>query len=67
MQDVSVVDHQEPLTADKIKAQVALIQDVMKSVMKDGEHYGVIPGCGKKPSLLKPGACLLYTSPSPRD
>ena len=56
MQDVSVVDHQEPLTADKIKAQVALIQDVMKSVMKDGEHYGVIPGCGKKPSLLKPGA-----------
>ena len=36
-------------------AQVHLIQDVMGKVMKDGEHYGVIPGTNK-PSLLKPGA-----------
>lgn len=36
--------------------QVALIQQVMRETMKDGEHYGLIPGCGKKPSLLKPGA-----------
>jgi len=46
----------KPLTAKDIKGQVDLIQDVMKSVMRDKEHYGVIPGCGDKPALLKPGA-----------
>ncbi len=41
---------------DEIKSQVNLIQQVMKEVMKEGEHYGIIPGCGDKPALLKPGA-----------
>ncbi len=51
-----------PLSAPQIQAQVNLIQEVMKSVMKDGEHYGKIPGCGDKPSLLKPGAeKLMFT------
>jgi hypothetical protein len=35
--------------------QVRKIQEVMVAVMKDGEHYGTIPGTKKK-SLLKPGA-----------
>ncbi len=39
-----------------IREQVNLIQRVMRDVMKDGEHFGVIPGCGDKPALLKPGA-----------
>jgi len=39
-----------------IVGQVQKIQAVMQAVMKDGEHYGKIPGCGDKPSLLKPGA-----------
>lgn len=39
-----------------IKAQVNLIQHVMREVMAEGEHYGTIPGCGEKKSLLKPGA-----------
>lgn len=42
--------------------QVKLIQDVMTEVMKDGEHYGVIPGT-VKPTLLKPGAeklCMVF-------
>jgi hypothetical protein len=39
-----------------LKAQVNLIQYVMRDVMKSGEHYGTIPGCGDKPALLKPGA-----------
>jgi len=47
---------EEPLSANDIKEQVDLIQDVMKKVMRDKEHYGVIPGCGDKPALLKPGA-----------
>lgn len=43
-------------SVDEIVGQVAKIQQVMKAVMKVDEHYGVIPGCGQKPSLLKPGA-----------
>ena len=35
--------------------QVRLIQEVMGKAMKEGEHYGVIPGTDK-PSLLKSGA-----------
>jgi len=39
-----------------MRAQVNLIQEVMKSVMQKGQHYGTVPGCGDKPTLLKPGA-----------
>lgn len=43
------------LTAKDIRAQINLIQEVMRSVMKEETHYGTIPGCSK-PSLYKPGA-----------
>lgn len=46
----------KPLTAAEVRAQVNLIQEVMESVMKDGTHYGKVPGCGDKPTLLKAGA-----------
>lgn len=42
-------------SADNILAQKKIIHDVMAKVMKDGIHYGKIPGCGDKPALLKPG------------
>ena len=48
-------DQKYPMTAMGVVAQVRLIAEVMKSVMKDGTHFGTIPGCGK-PSLWKPGA-----------
>ena len=51
-----IVHGQQALTAEEVKAQVIRIQQIMESVMKDGEHYGVIPGCGNKKTLLKPGA-----------
>ena len=38
------------------KEQIQIVQRVMQSVMKNNEHYGIIPGCGKKPTLLKAGA-----------
>ena len=61
MNEVAVYEAM-PLSAPQIQAQVNLIQEVMKAVMKDGEHYGKIPGCGDKPSLLKPGAeKLMFT------
>ena len=44
------------MSVTDLVAQVQLIQQAMQAVMKDGEHYGVIPGTGSKPSLFKPGA-----------
>jgi hypothetical protein len=43
------------LTAADVRAQVNLMQDVMKEVMQEGTHFGVIPGT-KQPSLYKAGA-----------
>lgn len=60
--EVAVQAIPDSLSAVAIRAQVNLIQDVMKSVMLPDVHYGVIPGTGK-PSLLKPGAeklCLTF-------
>jgi hypothetical protein len=46
-----------------VVTQVQEIQLLMKEAMKEGEHYGTIPGCGDKKVLLKSGAeklCLLF-------
>jgi hypothetical protein len=45
-----------PLALSDVKAQVNLIQQIMREVMQPDQHYGVIPGTSGKPSLLKPGA-----------
>ena len=44
-----------PQTAVEIRAQVNLIQEVLQAVMKEGTHYGTIPGT-PKPTLFKAGA-----------
>ncbi len=62
MENELVIYDQKPLTAKDIRSQVNLIQEVMKSVMMDGTHYGKIPGCGDKPTLLKPGAEKLIST-----
>ena len=49
-----------PLSARDIQAQVNAIQEVMAQVMTKDVHYGVVPGCGDKPTLLKPGAEKLF-------
>lgn len=57
MRNAEVVTQEAaPLSPAQILDQVNLIQQVMRAVMRDGEHYGKIPGCGDKPTLLKPGA-----------
>ena len=43
------------LTAADVRAHVNLMKDVMIEVMKDGTHYGTIPGTKSK-SLYKAGA-----------
>ena len=47
---------QNALTAQEVRAQVNLIQQVLDGVMKENVHYGRVPGCGDKPTLLKAGA-----------
>lgn len=52
-----------PLTAQDVIQQVELIKEIQQKVMQKDVHYGVIPGCGKKPTLLKAGAeklCLTF-------
>jgi hypothetical protein len=53
---VSAEVHQ--FSAMEIRQRVNLVQEVMRSIMKEDTHYGVIPGT-KKPSLYKPGAEVL--------
>jgi len=53
---ISTIDTGMQLTVDEMKSHVAIIDEMTKAVMKDGMHYGKIPGCGNKPTLLKPGA-----------
>lgn len=51
------------MTVESVMAQVHLIQQVMGQVMQKDMHYGVVPGCGDKPTLLKPGAeklCMTF-------
>lgn len=55
--ELSIVEqNQTPATIEEVTKQVHFIQEIMRSVMKEGEHWGKVPGCGDKPALLKPGA-----------
>jgi len=64
-QSITVKGHFEnqAMTLEDLTGQIKIIQDVMKNIMKEGEHYGAIPGCGPKPALHKPGAeklCVVF-------
>lgn len=51
------------MSVEKLKKQIQIIHQLMREVMKKGLHYDTIPGCGPKPTLLKPGAekiCLTF-------
>lgn len=56
MENLEITTGLKPLTVEEIRTQINLIQKVLASVMKEGHHYGLIPGCGDKKVLLKPGA-----------
>lgn len=61
MNDLVRYEQHLPQSAASIRAQVNLIQEVMQAVMREGTHYGTIPGT-PKPSLWKPGAEVLCTT-----
>lgn len=61
MNELAVIEGRQLLSAADIRSQVNLVQEVMRGVMKEGTHYGTIPGT-PKPSLWKPGAEVLCST-----
>lgn len=68
-----LVSSEGAFTPKQVSEQVRMVMEVMRQNMRQGEHYGVIPGTGKwnpqtrqeegKMNLLKSGAeklCLLF-------
>lgn len=62
MNEIANVSSAAPMTAAQVKQQVALINEILQGVMIPELHYDTIPGCGKKPVLLKPGAEKILTT-----
>lgn len=61
--ELAVREQPGELTVAEVKSQVNKIQELMRAEMTEGEHFGVIPGTGTKPTLLKSGAeklCLMF-------
>ena len=48
-----------PVQISDLVARVNFVREVMRCVMIDKVHYGVIPGCGDRKVLLKGGADVL--------
>lgn len=47
------------LGLNELKNRALMVTEIKRQIMKDGTHFGKIPGCGDKPTLLKNGAELL--------
>lgn len=57
--EVLPVQYQPPMTPRELRIRINMIQEAMREVMIEGTHYGKVPGCGDKDTLLKPGAEIL--------
>jgi len=53
---VVVAPPDRPLTVAEMLGQAWIVQQLLDHVMQEGVHYGKIPGCGDRPTLLLPGA-----------
>ena len=54
--------HENPdfmMGLNELKARANMVTEIKRQIMKNGRHFGVVPGCGDKPTLLKNGAELL--------
>lgn len=49
-----IAKYEQPSLA--VRDQVNQIQALMENTLQEGQHYGKVPGCGPKPTLLLPGA-----------
>jgi hypothetical protein len=66
MNELVSIDHNtnavQVYTAKELRSHVQRVQEAMKGIMKEGVHFGTIPGT-PKPSLWKPGAevlCMMF-------
>lgn len=55
-------DEYQVVNVNDLKKRSYLVTEIKKEVMKENLHYGLVPGCGKKPTLFKNGAELLCMS-----
>ena len=55
-------DDYQVVNVNDLKKRSYLVTEIKKEVMKENIHYGLIPGCKKKPTLFKNGAELLCMS-----
>ena len=53
---LKIVENLEPATVAQVMQRIVNFQGVIQKTLKEGHDYGVIPGTGSKPTLLKPGA-----------
>lgn len=61
MNAIVEVPHMQLMSADQMRERINAVQKVMGAVMKDGTHYGTIPGT-QKPTLYKAGSEVLLTT-----
>lgn len=53
---ISLIQEVDIKTVSETLTKVKTLQSTLKGILVDGHDYGKIPGCGDKPTLLKPGA-----------
>jgi len=47
------------MSLKQVADRVNIVHQILETVMKKGTHFGVVPGCGSRMVLLKPGADVL--------
>lgn len=53
---ISLIQEVDVKLVSETLTKVKSLQATLKSILVDKHDYGTIPGCGDKPTLLKPGA-----------
>ena len=54
-----VVDSGFIMSLEELAKRATAVSQIKEKLMKKDVHYGIIPGCGNKPTLLKNGAEML--------
>ena len=61
MNALTKVEQMQVMSAEDMRARINAVQQVMRAVMKDGTHFGTIPGTDK-PTLYKAGSEVLLAT-----
>lgn len=55
VREQGITPYSAPMQIEELISRVRLIEDVKRKVMKEGEHFGTIPGT-PRPTIYQPGA-----------